>query len=67
LTASSFVTEGEPKVMLVNEARSWNADTIFLGARGLGLVERFLLGSVSATVVSHAPCTVEIVRALKGK
>jgi len=67
LIASSFVTEGEPKETLVNEARSWNADTIFLGARGLGLVERFLLGSVSASVVNHAPCTVEIVRALRGK
>jgi nucleotide-binding universal stress UspA family protein len=67
LIASSFVTEGEPKETLVHEARSWYADSIFLGARGLGLVERFLLGGVSASVVSHAPCTVEIVRALPGK
>jgi nucleotide-binding universal stress UspA family protein len=66
LIASSFVTEGEPKETLVNEARRWNADTIFLGARGLGLVER-LLGSVSGSVVTHAPCTVEVVRALGSK
>ena len=62
LIASSFVTEGEPKETLINEARRWNADTIFLGARGIGLVERFLLGSVSGSVVTHAPCTVEVVR-----
>jgi nucleotide-binding universal stress UspA family protein len=67
LIASSFVTEGEPKETLINEARRWNADTIFIGARGLGLVERFLLGSVSTSVVTHAPCTVEVVRALRSK
>jgi nucleotide-binding universal stress UspA family protein len=67
LIASSFVTEGAPKETLVTEATRWNADTIFLGARGIGLVERFLLGSVSSSVVTHAPCTVEVVRALRGK
>jgi nucleotide-binding universal stress UspA family protein len=65
LIASSFVTEGEPKETLINESRRWNADTIFVGARGIGLVERFLLGSVSASVVTHAPCTVEVVRTLR--
>lgn len=62
LTASSLVIDGHPKEALVNEARSWNADTIFVGARGLGLVERLFLGSVSTAVASHAPCTVEIVK-----
>jgi nucleotide-binding universal stress UspA family protein len=64
LVASSFVTEGEPKETLVNEARSWNADTVFLGARGPGLVERVLLGSVSTALVAQAPCAVEVVRVL---
>ena len=62
LSASSLVIDGHPKEALVNEARNWNADTIFIGARGLGLVERLLLGSVSTSVASHAPCTVEIVK-----
>src|SRR5215471_639388 len=65
LIASSLVLEGHPKETLVNEARRWNADTIFIGARGLGLVDRLLLGSVSGSVVTHAPCTVEVVRALE--
>src|SRR5215475_8061840 len=67
LIASSLVLEGHPKETLVNEARRWNADTIFIGARGSGVVERLFLGSVSTSVVTHAPCTVEVVRALRGK
>ena len=54
--------EGEPKEMLLKEARNWNASAIFVGARGIGRVERMLLGSVSYAAVAHAPCTVEVVR-----
>jgi nucleotide-binding universal stress UspA family protein len=62
LTASSSVAEGDPKTVLCREARNWNASSIFVGASGLHGVERFLLGSVAAATVGHAPCTVEIVR-----
>jgi nucleotide-binding universal stress UspA family protein len=62
LAASSVVIDGHPKDTLVHEAQLWNADTVFLGARGLGLVERLFLGSVSTSVAAHAPCTVELVR-----
>jgi len=37
------------------------ADCIFVGARGVRRLERFLLGSVSAAVAMNAHCTVEIV------
>ena len=62
LAVSSVIEEGNPKEALVEGARNWNADTIFVGARGLGRVERILLGSVSSATVAHAPCTVEVVR-----
>ena len=62
LVASSVIEGGDPKEALVEAARKWNADTIFVGARGLGRVERLLLGSVSSATVAHAPCTVEVVR-----
>lgn len=62
LVVSALITEGDPKEALVHEARSWKATAVFVGARGIGLVERFLMGSVSAAVVTHASCTVEIVR-----
>jgi len=63
LAASTLVTDGDPKQTLIQEARRWNADTIFIGATGIGLVERLLLGGVSLSVIAHAPCTVEVVRA----
>ncbi|MCS6927045.1 MAG: universal stress protein [Candidatus Binatia bacterium] len=60
--ASSLVREGEPKQVLVTEAEDWGADCIFVGARGLRGLERFLLGSVSAAVAARAHCSVEVVR-----
>jgi nucleotide-binding universal stress UspA family protein len=56
------VQEADPKKLLIEEAVNWNAETIFLGARGRGRLERMLLGSVSAAIVQRAPCSVEIVR-----
>ena len=62
LRTSVVVKEEEPKALLLNEAEGWNADCIFVGARGVGRVERFLTGSVSSAVAARAHCSVEIVR-----
>jgi nucleotide-binding universal stress UspA family protein len=62
LAVSTAVREGDPKHALLQEAESWNADTIFVGAKGHSRLERFLIGSVSAAVAARARCTVEIVR-----
>jgi nucleotide-binding universal stress UspA family protein len=62
VAASSVVLDGDPKAVLVEEGRKWHADAIFIGARGLGRLERLLLGRVSTAVLTNAPCTVEIVR-----
>jgi nucleotide-binding universal stress UspA family protein len=56
------VLEGPPKSVILDEAEAWGADLIVLGSRGLGAFQRFLLGSVSHAVASHAKCSVEIVR-----
>jgi nucleotide-binding universal stress UspA family protein len=61
LVVSSLVKEGDPKRVLVEEAEAWGADCIFVGARGLRRLERFLLGSVSTAVAARAHCTVEVV------
>jgi nucleotide-binding universal stress UspA family protein len=62
LTATHQVLEGEPTETLLQEADKWEADAIFVGARGLNGLARFLLGSVSTSVAAHAHCSVEIVR-----
>lgn len=62
LRTSFVVREEDPKALLLNEAEGWNADCIFVGARGLGRVERLLTGSVSSAVSARAHCSVEIIR-----
>ncbi|MDB5732814.1 MAG: Universal stress protein UspA-like nucleotide-binding protein [Variovorax sp.] len=62
LVATSFVEEGDPKRVLLEVAERWKADCIFIGAKGHGGLDRFLLGSVSAAVAARAGCSVEVVR-----
>lgn len=47
---------------IVDLANELKADVILLGSTGTTAIERFLLGSVTARVVDHAPCSVWIVR-----
>jgi nucleotide-binding universal stress UspA family protein len=60
LRTDVVVKEEDPKRLLIAEAESWGADCIFVGARGMGRVERFLLGSVSSAVAARAHCSVEV-------
>lgn len=53
---------GDPKRVLVDEAGTWSADCIFVGAKGMSRVQRVLLGSVSGAVAARANCSVEVVR-----
>lgn len=62
LQTSHNIRWGDAANMILEEAAEWKADTIFVGARGLGRVKRFLLGSVSSTVAAKAKCSVEVVR-----
>jgi len=57
-----IIKEGDPKSILIREAEGWEADCIFLGAKGHRFMERFLLGSVSSSVAARAVCSVEIIR-----
>jgi len=62
ITVSGEFITGSPRSVIVDEAKSWNADLIVVGSHGYGAWGRFLLGSVSQSVVSHAKCSVEVVR-----
>jgi nucleotide-binding universal stress UspA family protein len=63
LKTTVVVKDEEPKILLCNEAESWEADCIFVGSRGLSGMERFLMGSVSSGVAARAHCSVEVIRA----
>jgi nucleotide-binding universal stress UspA family protein len=60
--ASPVVREGDPKHVLVREAETFNADCVFVGAKGHSRLDRFLLGSVSLAIADRARCSVEVVR-----
>jgi nucleotide-binding universal stress UspA family protein len=62
LSAEPVVLNANARIELVEEAKRWNADMIFVGARGLGTLDRLLLGSVSTAVLTHAGCSVEVIR-----
>lgn len=62
LAATGVLREGDPKRALVAAAEEWGADCIFVGAHGLGRLDRFLIGSVSSSVTARAHCSVEVIR-----
>ena len=62
LTITKDVSSGSPKEVIPEKAEAFGADLIVVGSHGYGMVERFLLGSVSQAVALHAKCSVEIVR-----
>lgn len=56
------IKSGSAKDVILDEAEKWDADLIVLGSHGYSGWQRFLLGSVSHAVATHAHCSVEIVR-----
>ncbi len=62
VTVSSEILFGSPESRIVETAEAIHPDIIVLGSHGYSRWERLLLGSVSDSVVHHAPCSVLIVR-----
>lgn len=62
LTVETTVRRGDPRSVILDEAKEWDADLIVVGSHGYTGIKRLLLGSVAQSVVSHAPCSVEVVR-----
>lgn len=59
---SCEVQEGYTADCILDIAESWPADLIVVGSHGRKGFTRFLLGSVSQSIVSRASCSVEVVR-----
>jgi nucleotide-binding universal stress UspA family protein len=62
LAVTATYRTGDPERVLLRAARTWDVDAVFVGATGLGRLERFLLGSVASAVADRARCSVEVVR-----
>jgi nucleotide-binding universal stress UspA family protein len=56
------VLSGTPADEIVRDAERHASDLVVVGARGLGAFKRLVLGSVSESVLRHAPCPVLVVR-----
>jgi nucleotide-binding universal stress UspA family protein len=62
LSVEPAVRQGDPRLVIVDEARDWGAELVVVGSHGRTGIERWLMGSVAEYVVRHAPCSVEVVR-----
>ena len=62
LSISTVVVNGIPKSAILEKAEAFDADLIVVGSQGHGAFSRFLLGSVSQSLATHADCSVLIVR-----
>ena len=60
--AEGITLEGDPETAITDHAKTWSADLIVVGSRDRSRVERFFLGSVSQSIVKHAPCSVLLVK-----
>jgi len=59
----SVLEYGSPRVKISKDiAKRVEADLIICGATGLNAVERFLIGSVSESIVRYSPCDTLVVR-----
>ena len=65
LHSEVLIRRGNPADQIIDEAHTWGADCIFLGAKGARGIDRLLLGSVSSAVSARAHCSVEVVRPKK--
>jgi nucleotide-binding universal stress UspA family protein len=61
-TAEPVCLPGKPAEEIMKVAAKQHAELIVMGAKGLGAIARFLLGSVSTRVVQHSSCSVLVVR-----
>lgn len=61
-SASGSFLQGHPADRLLNEAKESRTDLIVVGRRGIRGLKRFLMGSVSSSIVGHSQCDVLVVK-----
>jgi nucleotide-binding universal stress UspA family protein len=60
--AETHLRIGEPDKEILRTAEALGVGLIVMGSRGLGAINRMLVGSVSDSVVRHAHCPVLVMR-----
>ena len=60
--AKGYILMGAPALAILQEASASDPDLILVGSHGRRGITRFLLGSVSHTILHRAPCPLLIVR-----
>jgi nucleotide-binding universal stress UspA family protein len=63
LATEARVAPGDPREVLIDEAKAENVDLIVVGSHGRTGIGKLVMGSVATHVVTHAPCSVLVVRA----
>jgi nucleotide-binding universal stress UspA family protein len=53
---------GHPADEVIKMADRHKADLMVTGAKGLGAIARFFLGSVSTKLIQHSSCSMLVVR-----
>lgn len=62
LTAKAVSMLGDPRSAITDAATRERADLVIVGSHGRSGIKKLLLGSVASHVVSHAPCSVLVVK-----
>src|SRR6185436_9531451 len=64
--ATPLMLQGDAKRVILDRAQEAQADLILVGSPEASGLAKFLIGRIPAAIVSHAPCSVEIVRMPSG-
>lgn len=62
LATEARVVQSDPREALITTATAENVDLLVVGSHGRSGLEKLLMGSVASHVVTHAPCTVMVVK-----
>jgi nucleotide-binding universal stress UspA family protein len=61
-SAEGFAAKGDPETAILEHAKQWGADLVVVGWHDRSRLEKFLVGSVSESIVKHAPCSVLVLK-----
>jgi nucleotide-binding universal stress UspA family protein len=62
LTVDARLARGDPRFALEEAARAERVDLIVVGSHGRTGIKKLLIGSVACHLVTHAPCSVLVVK-----